>query len=182
MPELHQLSSYEEQCTSGGDALRTLENEDGGWYNNVPLTIVENHVSKKKSKQGEQILQQEVKASFCVPDTDESCNLKGKVLIHDIDVKWRMYAGGDWLPQKDSTSLTCTEGRDRSSSLEFTLTGLSIQLDMYPDGDISISKLSVAAQDLSLCDQSIHAPWKLVCLLLPNYVTKTCFSPMANGF
>ncbi|RLM55797.1 autophagy-related protein 2 [Panicum miliaceum] len=180
MPELHQLSSYEEhKDTSGGDALRTLESEDGGWYNNVPLTIVENHVSKKKSKQGEQILQQEVKASVCISNTDESCNLKGKVLIHDIDVKWRMYAGGDWLlPQKDSTSFTCTDGRDRSSSLEFALTGLSIQLDMYPDGDVSISKLSVAAQDLSLCDQSIHAPWKLVlgCYDSKDYPRESCSS------
>jgi autophagy-related protein 2 len=162
MPELHQSSSSlrneEHKCTSGG------ESEDGGWYNNVPLTIVENHVSKKKNQKGEQILHQEVKASVCHLNTDDqSCNLKGKVIIHDIDVKWRLYAGNDWLlPQKDSTSVTCTYGRDRSSSLEFSLTGLSIQLDMYPDGDVSISKLSVTAQDLSLCDQSIHAPWILV--------------------
>ncbi|CAL5043373.1 unnamed protein product [Urochloa decumbens] len=183
MPELHQLSSAlcneEHKCTSGGDALRTLESEDGGWYNNVPLTIVENHVSKKKSKQGEQILKQEVKASVCSLNTDESFNLKGKVLIHDIDVKWRMYAGDDWLlPQKDSTSFTCTDGRDRNSSLEFSLTGLSIQLDMYPDEDVSISKLSVTAKNLSLCDQSIHAPWKLVlgCYNSKDYPRQSCSS------
>ncbi|OEL13557.1 Autophagy-related protein 2 [Dichanthelium oligosanthes] len=183
MPELHQsLSSLcieEHKCTSGGDALRTLESEDGGWYNNVPLTIVENHVSKKKNKPGEQILQQEVKASVFSLNTDESCNLKGRVLIHDIDVKWRMYAGDDWLlPQKDLTSFTCTDGRDRSSSLEFTVTGLSIQLDMYPDGDVSISKLSITAQDLSLCDQSVHAPWKLVlgCYNSKDYPRESCSS------
>ncbi|XP_072149222.1 autophagy-related protein 2 isoform X2 [Setaria viridis] len=178
MPELHQSSSApcieEHKCTSGG------ESEDGGWYNNVPLTIVENHVSKKKSKKGEQILQQEVKASVCHLNTDdESCNLKGKILIHDIDVKWRLYAGNDWLlPQKDPTSFACTDGRDRSSSLEFSLTGLSIQLDMYPDGDVSISKLSIAAQDLSLCDQSIHAPWKLVlgCYNSKDYPRESCSS------
>ncbi|CAN6198032.1 unnamed protein product [Urochloa humidicola] len=183
MPGLHQFSSAlcneEHKCSSGGDALRTLESEDGGWYNNVPLTIVENHVSKKKNKQGEQILQQEVKASVCSLNTDESFNLKGKVLIHDIDVKWRMYAGDDWLlPQKDPTSFTCTDGRDRSSSLEFCLTRLSIQLDMYPDGDVSISKLSVSAHDLNLCDQSIDAPWKLVlgCYDSKDYPRQSCSS------
>ncbi|CAD6339580.1 unnamed protein product [Miscanthus lutarioriparius] len=106
-------------------------------------------------------------------------NLKGKVHIHDIDVKWRMYAGDDWLlPQKDSTSLTCTDGRDRSSSLEFTLRGLSIQVDMYPNGDVSISKLSVAAEDLTLCDQSIYAPWKLVlgCYNSKDYPRESCSS------
>ncbi|CAN6201834.1 unnamed protein product [Urochloa humidicola] len=146
MPELHQLSlcNEEHKCTSGGDALRTLESEDGGCLN-----------------------------------TDESFNLKGKVLIHNIDVKWRMYAGDDWLlPQKDSTSFACTDGRDRSSSLEFFLTGLSIQLDMYPDGDVSISKLSVTARDLNLCDQSIHAPWKLVlgCYNSKDYPRQSCSS------
>ncbi|KAJ1298677.1 hypothetical protein BS78_01G472100 [Paspalum vaginatum] len=163
VPEFHQSSSTlrneEYKCISGGDPHRTLETEDAGWYNNVPLTIVEDHVLKKKNKQVEE-LQQE---SVCCLILDESCNLKGKVHIHGIDVKWRMYAGDDWpLPRKDSTSFTCTDGRDRSSSLEFTLTGLSIQVDMYPDGDVSVSKLFIAAQDLTLCDQSIHAPWKLV--------------------
>ncbi|KAF8723706.1 hypothetical protein HU200_021670 [Digitaria exilis] len=183
MPELHRtssaLSNEEHKSTSGGDAFRTLESEDGGWYSNVSLTIVENHVSKKESNQGQQRIQREVKGSFCSLNTDESCSLKGKVLIHDIDVKWRMYAGNDWLlPQKDSTSFTHTYGRDRSSSLEFTLTGLSIQLDMYPDGDVSISKLSVAAQDLSLCDESIHAPWKLVlgCYNSKDYPRESCSS------
>ncbi|AQK83593.1 autophagy-related protein 2 isoform X2 [Zea mays] len=110
---------------------------------------------------------------------DEYCNLKGKVHIHDIDVKWRMYAGDDWLlPQKDLTSLTCTDGRNRSSSLEFTVRGLNIQVDMYPNGDVSISRLSVAAEDITLCDQSIHAPWKLVlgCYNSKDYPRESCSS------
>lgn len=164
MPEFHQslstLRNEEHKCTSGDDVHRTLENEDAGWYNNAPLTIVEDHVLKNKNKEVEQALEQE---SVCSLDTDESSNLKGKVHIHGIDVNWRMYAGDDWLsPQKDSTNFTCTDGRDTNSCLEFTLTGLSIQVDMYPDGDVSVSKLFVDAEDLTLCDQSIHAPWKLV--------------------
>ncbi|XP_062228655.1 autophagy-related protein 2-like isoform X2 [Phragmites australis] len=166
MPELQHPSSSTlcnevHQYTSGGDARKTLENENGGWYNNVPLTIVENHVLKNNNKQGEQVLRQEGSPAVSSLNPDESCNLKGKVLIHDIDVKWRMYAGDDWLlPQKDASSCLRTNGRDRSSCLEFIMTGLSIQLDMFPDGDVSISKLSISAQDLNLCDQSLHAPWK----------------------
>ncbi|KAL6631366.1 hypothetical protein ACP70R_028216 [Stipagrostis hirtigluma subsp. patula] len=162
-PSLSTLCTEEHQGTSGVDARRTLETEDGGWYTNVPLTIVENHVLKKNGEQGEQVPRQEGKSAVCSLNSDGSCNLKGKVLIHDIDVKWRMYAGDDWLmPPKDATSYPCTNGRDRSSSLEFIVTGLSIQLDMYPDGDVSISKLSISAQDLNLYDQSMRAPWKTV--------------------
>ncbi|AQK83594.1 Retrovirus-related Pol polyprotein LINE-1 [Zea mays] len=179
VPEFHQslstLCDEEHKCTSGDNSHRTLESEDAGWYNNVPLTIVENHVLKKKN---EQVLQHKV-SSVCSLNPDEYCNLKGKVHIHDIDVKWRMYAGDDWLlPQKDLTSLTCTDGRNRSSSLEFTVRGLNIQVDMYPNGDVSISRLSVAAEDITLCDQSIHAPWKLVlgCYNSKDYPRESCSS------
>ncbi|GJN00075.1 hypothetical protein PR202_ga17230 [Eleusine coracana subsp. coracana] len=134
----HTLYSEEYQCISGGAAR-----DDGGWYNNSTLTIVENHVLKENNEQGEKSPQRDTKPTFSSKNPDESCNLKGKVLIHEIDVKWRMYAGDDWLiPQKD--------------------------LDLYPDGDVSVSKLSISAQDLNLCDQSANAPWKS--LMLFNYI------------
>ncbi|TVU11701.1 hypothetical protein EJB05_45303, partial [Eragrostis curvula] len=152
------LCSEEYQYVSGG-----APREDGGWYNNGSLTIVENHVLKNNNEQGDQVLRREGRPVVSSLIPNESCNLKGKVLIHDIDVKWRMYAGHDWLvPQKDASCCQGTKGRDRSYSLEFSMTGLSVQLDLYPDGDISVSKLSVSAQDLNLCDQSMHAPWKMV--------------------
>lgn len=167
MPDLLHSSSapiYEDhQCTSGDDARKTMDCVDGGWYNNTPLTIVENHVSKRKNGQGGHVFQQEDKPAICSLNSGESCNLKGKVLIHDIDVKWRMYAGDDWSSAtKDTASRSCSNGRDMSSSLECVVSGLSIQFDMYPDGDVSVSKLSISAQDLNLCDQNTHAPWKMV--------------------
>ncbi|GJN00076.1 hypothetical protein PR202_ga17231 [Eleusine coracana subsp. coracana] len=168
MPELQRpsssstLYSEEYQCISGGAAR-----DDGGWYNNSTLTIAENHVLKENNEQGEKAPQRDTKPTFSSKNPDESCNLKGKVLIHEIDVKWRMYAGDDWLiPLKDCCP--GTKGRDRSHSLEFTITGLGIQLDLYPDGDVSVSKLSISAQDLNLCDQSANAPWKS--LMLFNYI------------
>jgi autophagy-related protein 2 len=165
MPELEHpssstLCSEEYQCISGAAAR-----DDGGWYDNSSLTIVDNHVLKENSEQGDKALRREGKSTVSSLNPDEACNLKGKVLIHDIDVKWRMFAGDDWLiPQKDASCRPGTKGRDRSHSLEFIMTGLSIQFDLYPDGDVSVSKLSVSAQDLNLYDLSMHAPWKTVCL------------------
>lgn len=33
---------------------------------------------------------------------------------------------------------------------------------MYPDGGVSVSKLSISARDINLCDQRVDAPWKMV--------------------
>uniref|UniRef100_A0ACD6AKH2 Uncharacterized protein n=2 Tax=Avena sativa TaxID=4498 RepID=A0ACD6AKH2_AVESA len=181
MPDLPNSSSSSpynviHQCTSG-DARKAVDCDDGGWYSNTPLTIVENHVSKKNSSHVEPLTQQEGNPAVRSLNSDESSNLKGKVLIHDIDVKWRMYAGDDWLlAQNDSPSHPCSNGRDRSSSLEFIVSGLSMQFDMYPDGDVSVSKLSISAQDLNLCDQNTHAPWKMVlgCYDSKDYPRESC--------
>ncbi|CAM0913916.1 unnamed protein product [Alopecurus aequalis] len=164
-------------CTSDDDARKAVDCDDGGWYSNTLLTIVENHVSKRKNPHGEHVFQQEGNPAVLSLSSDESCNLKGKILIHDIDVKWRMYAGDDWsLAQNDSTRPPCSIGRDRSSSLEFIVSGLSVHFDMYPDGDVSVSKLSISAQDLNLCDQNTHAPWKMVlgCYDSKDYPRESC--------
>jgi hypothetical protein len=91
-----------------------------------------------------------------------------------------MYAGDDWsLAENDLTSRTCSNGRDRSSSLEFIVSGLSMQFDMYPDGDVSVSKLAISAQDLNLCDQNVHAPWKMVHIFFwLNFIDKLFLSPI----
>ncbi|XP_051219150.1 autophagy-related protein 2 [Lolium perenne] len=181
MPDLLNSSSssrkVNHQCTSGDDACKAVDCDDGGWYSNTPLTIVENHVSKRNNLHGEHVFQQEGDHAVRNLNSDESCNLKGQILIHDIDVKWRMYAGDDWsLAENDLTSRTCSNGRDRSSSLEFIVSGLSMQFDMYPDGDVSVSKLAISAQDLNLCDQNAHAPWKMVlgCYDSKDYPRESC--------
>ena len=87
--------------------------------------------------------------------------MKGRVLLKNIDVRWRMYSGLDWInPSKNSYN--SLNGRDGSVCLEFTLSGLNLQYDMYPDGEICVSKLSVSAQDFHLYDMSRDAPWKMV--------------------
>ncbi|KAF0904085.1 hypothetical protein E2562_031761 [Oryza meyeriana var. granulata] len=157
-------------------ALRT-ECDDGEWYNNFP-TIVENHVQRNKPQE-EHMFQQEAKPAIFILNSDESCNLKGQVLIHDINVKWRMYDGNDWkLAQKDTTSWPCSNGRDRRSSLEFIMSGLNVQFNMYPDGDVSVSKLFISAKDINICDQSTHAPWKMVlgCYNSKDYPRESCSS------
>uniref|UniRef100_A0A0D9WP46 Autophagy-related protein 2 n=1 Tax=Leersia perrieri TaxID=77586 RepID=A0A0D9WP46_9ORYZ len=172
----------DQECTSKAipeELLLFTPETSGEWYNNKPLNIVENHVSKRNDPQGEQTFQREAKPAICSLNSDESCNLKGKVLIHDIDVKWRMYDGNDWkLPHKDTTSWPSSNGRDKRSSLEFIMSGFNIQFDMYPDGDIYVSKLSISAKDINICDQSTHAPWKMVlgCYNSKDYPRESCSS------
>uniref|UniRef100_A0A0E0LA93 Autophagy-related protein 2 n=1 Tax=Oryza punctata TaxID=4537 RepID=A0A0E0LA93_ORYPU len=175
MPPSSSSTLYiEDQCNC---APRTVECDDGEWYNNFP-TIDENHVQRNKPRE-EQVFQQKVKPAIFILNSDESCSLKGKVLIHDIDVKWRMYEGNDWkLAQKDTISRPCSNGRDRRSYLEFIMSALNIQFNMYPDGDISVSKLSISAKDINICDQSTHAPWKMVlgCYNSKDYPRESCSS------
>ncbi|CAM0878979.1 unnamed protein product [Alopecurus aequalis] len=158
-------------------ASKAVDCDDGGWFSNTPLTIVESHVSTRKNPHGEHVFQQEGNPAVHSLSSNESCNPKGKILIHDIDVKWRMYAGDDWsLAQNDSTSRPCSNGRDTSSSLEFIVSGLGVHFDMYPYWDVSVSKLSISAHDLILCDQNTHAPWKMVlgCYDSKNYPRESC--------
>ncbi|XP_037446734.1 autophagy-related protein 2-like [Triticum dicoccoides] len=168
MPDLLQTSSSTlcnvgHQCISVDDAYKTMEFEHGGWYNSIPLTIVESHVPERNNPQGGHVARQEGKPTVCSLNYEESCYLKGKVIIHDVNVNWRMYAGDDWsLAQKDVNNFSSSSGRNMSSSLEFLISGLGVQFDMYPDGGVSVSKLSISARDINLCDQRVDAPWKMV--------------------
>jgi autophagy-related protein 2 len=175
MPPSSSSTLYNED--QGNCAPRTVECDEGEWYNNFP-TIDENHVQRNKPRE-EQIFQQKLKPAIFILNSDESCSLKGKVLIHDIDVKWRMYEGNDWkLAQKDTISRPCSNGRDKRSYLEFIMSALNIQFNMYPDGDIFVSKLSISAKDINICDQSTHAPWKMVlgCYNSKDYPRESCSS------
>ena len=56
---------------------------------------------------------------------------------------------------------------------------------MYPDGGVSVSKLSISARDINLCDQRVDAPWKMKFDVKPivlhiNYIPRQ-FDPVALG-
>ncbi|XP_038972268.1 autophagy-related protein 2-like isoform X2 [Phoenix dactylifera] len=141
-------------------ARRDMECGKGGWYQDSSLVIVENHISKifsqpegKQHKEGDFTSSNFGPAEYHIP--------KGRILLKNIDVRWRMYSGLDWIkPSKNPYN--SLKGRDGSACLEFTLSGLNLQYDMYPDGEICVSKLSVSAQDFHLYDMSRDAPWKMV--------------------
>nr|XP_010932621.1 autophagy-related protein 2 isoform X1 [Elaeis guineensis] len=150
------------ECRLAETSRRNMECGKGGWYKDSTLMIVENHISKipnhpegKQHEEGEFTSGNSDPAEYCIP--------KGRILLRNIDARWRMYAGTDWIkPRNNSYNRSTINGRDGSVCLEFTLSGLNFQYDMYPDGEINISKLSVSVQDFHLHDMSRDAPWKMV--------------------
>ncbi|XP_072952830.1 autophagy-related protein 2 [Typha angustifolia] len=144
-------------------ASRDMECGKGGWYNDGSCILVENHISKMNSQLGGEQSSQEKNFGFGSSHSFESGFLKGKVLLRNIDVRWRMFAGVDWSkPRKNPMCCLNSNGRDGSSYLELIIMGLSLQYDMYPDGEVHVSKLSLSAQDMNLYDRSRDAPWKMI--------------------
>ncbi|OVA15794.1 Autophagy-related [Macleaya cordata] len=137
---------------------------NSGWYQDTSLRIVEDHIPKVSDNRGrEPFLGVDELSSISCGSPDEFCNARGRLVLKKIDVRWRMYAGSDWHGSKKEVQLTAkTGGRDTTVCLELTLSGLDLQYDMFPDGDICVSKLSLSVQDFNLYDRSRDAPWKLV--------------------
>lgn len=147
------IDGYFNNQTSGKTVI--LKETEGqvasGWYNDSLLTIVEDHVlgnsekTKTNSKQ------------FVESGVNIGCKkVKGRVVLKNMDVKWTLYDGSHW----QNTSDTCIRNKD--IGFEFKLSKMGIQYDMFPDGEISVSKLSVSIQDFSLDDVSIFAPWRQI--------------------
>ncbi|KAF8405048.1 hypothetical protein HHK36_009945 [Tetracentron sinense] len=158
---------------------RNVGNRDGGsgnsgWYGDTSLRIVENHISKVSNQPGgKQLLGEGKLPSINCTRPDDFCMVKGRVLIKNIDVRWRMYAGSDWhATRKNVQNAANSGGRDATECLELLLSGMDLQYDIFPDGEICVSKLSLSVQDFHLYDSSKNAPWKfghlklLICLIL----------------
>ncbi|KAI9123609.1 hypothetical protein K1719_004909 [Acacia pycnantha] len=138
----------------GNVESREIETGSGGWYEGNSPKVAENHISEK-------IEQTELKhsAKGILPPNDNSLQNKacGRVILEKIDLRWRIYGGSDWLMENEQHS-----GRDRTVCLEFALTGMKFQYDIFPVGGVTSSKMSVSVQDFNLYDRSRDAPWKLV--------------------
>lgn len=117
--------------------------EISGYYGDAAVSIVENHISEACEDDG-------------LKEVLQSSELRGRVTFKNINVRWRMYAGSEWH------SVNNSRGRDTSVNLELALHGLDCQYDIFPDGRICVSKLSLSVQDFHLYDNSRNAPWKLV--------------------
>lgn len=117
--------------------------EISGYYGDAAVSIVENHISEACEEES-------------LKEVVQSSDLRGRVTFKNINVRWRMYAGSEWH------SVNNSRGRDTSVNLELALYGLDCQYDIFPDGRICVSKLSLSVQDFHLYDNSRNAPWKLV--------------------
>ncbi|XP_058075569.1 autophagy-related protein 2-like, partial [Magnolia sinica] len=161
---IHSLNEVDLKCKYHNSARVDLESGKGGWYKDSSLQIIENHVSKvSEHDAGEQIHEESELPSVSSITPAESCKPSAQILLKNIDVRWRMYAGSDWPnSRKKVPPALNTGGRDTTICLEVALSGMNIQYDMFPDGEIHVSNLSLSVQDFNLYDSSRDAPWKMV--------------------
>lgn len=115
-----------------------------GWYGDSLLKIVEDHVLGIGEKTDSKKL---VGAEPYVTQTGK-VKVKGRVVLKNINVRWTLYGGSDWQYT-----------RNKDVCLEFSLSKMGLKCDVFPDGEICVSKLSVSVQDFSLNDVSMGAPW-----------------------
>ncbi|KAL3515269.1 hypothetical protein ACH5RR_022171 [Cinchona calisaya] len=147
-------------CKAGITGSGEVPISNNGWYGNTSLSIVENHISEVKGRANDRQLEDSEASSNCT-DLADYGRIRGRILLKNMNVVWRMYAGSDWSNFK-KTLKHSTSGRDVTVCLEISLSGMQIQYDIYPDGGLCVSRLSLAIQDFCMYDNSKNAPWKLV--------------------
>ncbi|CAN4107707.1 unnamed protein product [Withania somnifera] len=139
-----------------------------GWYGDNSLNFLENHVSEVNGKAGSQELT-ESEASSILSEPDENKNVKGRIVLNNMNIIWRLYAGSDWRnAQSNAKKSTVTCGRDATVCLELTLSGMRFQYDIFPDGGTQVSRQSITVHDFCVKDNSDAAPWKLVTNRFPT--------------
>ena len=148
------------ECRSKNAGNEDLERGNSGWYGDASLRIVENHILELSEQAS---LKQSVEGKLPSTDHRRPDNLgkaRGRVLLKNVDVRWKMYAGSDWNhPGQSSANIS---GRDATTCLELELSGMGFQYDVFPDGEICVSKLSLFIEKFHLYDNSRDAPWRLV--------------------
>lgn len=153
-------------CKTGAVGEAWIGN--GGWYSDTPLRILENHASKVEQNNVRKPVEFETSTSD--PERIDVVKAEGRILLKNMNFTWRMYGGSDWSNSLNTsqTSVT-TSARDATNCLELVLSGIEFDYDVYPDGEISASRLCLTIQDICLNDRSCDAPWKLVLLNFLNF-------------
>ncbi|XVF67592.1 hypothetical protein PTKIN_Ptkin10aG0133500 [Pterospermum kingtungense] len=173
LPELRPLTELSTGTKSSHEVLKyrsihvgegDLGRAKSGWYEDASLKIVENHISEPS---GQTALKEVVEGKLSHHDDssvpDDMVKIIGRVLLKNINVRWRMYAGSDWCETEKSIKQSKNiHGRDTTVCLELAVSGMEFQYDIFPASGISVSKLSFSVHDLHLYDESSDAPWKLV--------------------
>ncbi|KAK4487321.1 hypothetical protein RD792_006063, partial [Penstemon davidsonii] len=142
---------------------------NGGWYGDHSFKILENHASKVDGQNDVGHLV-EVDASTSDSKHVDVEKAEGHIHFKNMNVTWRMYGGSDWSKfQNTSQPSVMNYGRDLTVCLELEFSGIRVDYDVYPVGEIRSSSLSLSIRDFCLNDKSERAPWKLV---LGNYQSK----------
>ncbi|KAL7156798.1 hypothetical protein ABFS83_02G033300 [Erythranthe nasuta] len=152
-------SSDSPRCKTG--VVGETRKGNGGWYADTPLKILENHASKVE--QATVLTPVELEASTSDSGHVDCGKAEGRILLKNMSVIWRMYGGSDWSNSQNTSQASVTaSARDATDCFELALSGIEFDYDVYPDGEISASSLSLTIQDFCLNDRSDDAPWKLV--------------------
>ncbi|CAA2991579.1 autophagy-related 2 [Olea europaea subsp. europaea] len=148
------------KCKTGAKEEAQIGN--GRWYGESSLRILENHVSKVNEQTN---VPQLVEGESSSSDTeyDDCRKVVGCVLLKNMNIIWRMYAGSDWSnSERTVQQYANNNGRDTTISLELELFEIGFQYDVFTDGGICASRLALSIQDFCLNDNSRNAPWKQV--------------------
>ncbi|GMJ12773.1 PEROXISOME UNUSUAL POSITIONING 1, AUTOPHAGY 2 [Hibiscus trionum] len=155
----HEVMAYRSIHLGEGD----LGRGSSGWYEDASLRIVENHISEPSGQAGSKPI---VEGRLSYSDSgvsDDTVNIIGRVLLKNINIRWRMYAGSDWRRTiKRNMQSNNILGRDRTVCLELAVSGMEFQYRIFTPGGVSVSKLSLSVHDFHLYDKRTDAPWKLV--------------------
>lgn len=126
-----------------------------GWYMGTSLEFVDDHISESGDCDQLQFELDNLPAQGAVKP-------KACVLIKKFNIIWRMNAGSSWHGSNGSRQTAEVSGRDLPVCLEFILSGIGLQYEIFPDSEVLASKLALSVQDIHLYDRSKDAPWKLV--------------------
>ncbi|KAL2904674.1 Autophagy-related protein 2 [Bienertia sinuspersici] len=131
-----------------------------GWYGSTSLRILDNYVPEGS---GQSHSKQLLGGHQNYKEENDCQRFKGRLLVKNVDIKWQMFGGSDW-PNLGKTGRSSADihGRDETVCLELALSNMNVHYDVFPDGDLCVSKLHLSIQDLHLYDKSRNAPWSLV--------------------
>ncbi|CAH8372843.1 unnamed protein product [Eruca vesicaria subsp. sativa] len=163
--EFHPLSEVPQEGDSSGRQVfheTDLSRGNSGWYDDTSIRILEDHVSEATEEDHEEHMLDGEFSSFG-GTSHSTVTANGRVILKNIDIKWRIYSGSDWHDSEKICEVPKNiVGRNKNSCLELELSGVQLLYEIFPIGGTCTSKLCFMVQDFYLYDRSKDAPWRLV--------------------
>ncbi|GAA0167398.1 hypothetical protein LIER_22343 [Lithospermum erythrorhizon] len=146
--------------TEAFQEVRMNRGDAGGgsnrWYEST-VKVLDDHVTDSNKQNIYQVRVDHADSSNVI-NADGFDKIKGRILLKNMNVAWRMFGGSDWHDQKGLQH----SSRDTQTCLELCLSGIEFKYDALPDGGINLSRLCLTIRDICLNDNSNDAAWKLV--------------------